>query len=211
MNRYFSAAYAKRNLPNGTTVERDWLIFSPKLGAVLCFVCKLFGTPNQNIESFTTSGYNDWKHYKRDFEAHERSKFHMQNYLAYRTRAKENSTLDLQLFKQEQIELKYWRDVLHRIVSVIKFLASRGLAFRGMNETLGSNYNGNFLGILELLSEHDAFLATHIENYGNKGRGTNLKLNQSILIQRINIKIDLFFYLLCCCRPIIISFLYYMQ
>jgi hypothetical protein len=34
-------------------------------------------------------------------------------------------------------------------MEVIKFIALRGLAFRGDHETLGSEHNGNFLGILE--------------------------------------------------------------
>lgn len=169
--RHFSASFAKRVLHNGTVVEREWLIFSPQLEAVLCFVCKLFGTHSQNIESFRTDGFNDWKHYKRAFESHEQSRHHIQNYLAYRNRAKEADSINTQIFQQEQTELKYWREILYRIVSVIKFLASRGLAFRGTNETFGSSSNGNFLGILEVLSEHDALLAAHIEKYGNKGRG----------------------------------------
>ena len=47
--------------------------------------------------------------------------------------------------------------------SVIKFLASRGLAFRGDNQTLASNQNGNYLGILELVSQFDPFLCEHLK------------------------------------------------
>lgn len=32
-------------------------------------------------------------------------------------------------------------------------------------------HNGNFLGILELISLFDPFLANHISDYGNKGSG----------------------------------------
>ena len=32
-------------------------------------------------------------------------------------------------------------------------------------------YNGNYLGLLELFSQFDPFLAEHIRRYGNKGRG----------------------------------------
>ena len=50
------------------------------------------------------------------------------------------------------------RAVLKRVVSVIKFIAERGLAFRGNNELVGSSRNGNFLGILELIAQYATFL-----------------------------------------------------
>jgi hypothetical protein len=67
--------------------------------------------------------------------------------------------------------MKYWYQLLERIVSIIKFLTSRGLAFRGSNDIIGSVHNGNYLGILELLAEYDNFLAEHIQRRANKGRG----------------------------------------
>ena len=58
-----------------------------------------------------------------------------------------------------------------RVLSVIKFLSSRELAFRRSSELIGSPQNGNFLGILELLAEYDTFLAEHIQKRVNKGKG----------------------------------------
>lgn len=91
--------------------------------------------------------------------------------MSYKIRQKGLSTVDAGHLKQHQLELQYWRDVLQRVVSIIKFLAERGLAFRGSNEVFGSASNGNYLGIMELLAEYDPFLANHIKNYGNKGKG----------------------------------------
>ena len=45
---------------------------------------------------------------------------------------------------------------------MIKFLSSRGLAFRGSSDLVGSTQSDNFLGILEFLAEYDTFLAEHI-------------------------------------------------
>ena len=67
--------------------------------------------------------------------------------------------------------LPYWRKVLERVVEVIKFLAERGLPFRGSNETVGSPKNGNYLGLLELLAKFDPFLSEHININGKKGKG----------------------------------------
>lgn len=65
-----------------------------------------------------------------------------------------NHTFKIQI----ETELEYWQSVLDRIVAAIKFLSSRGPAFRGDNKLLGSNNNGNFLGLLELLAKFDPFL-----------------------------------------------------
>jgi hypothetical protein len=170
-NRHFSLNHIKRQLANGTVVDRDWVVFSPSQKAVLCFVCKLFGTTKQNNEMFANIGFKDWKNCNRTLTLHENSKQHITNYLTYRTRAKQTNTLDANILKQEQIEMQYWRQVLHRVATVVKFLAGRGLAFRGSDQIFGSNSNGNYLGVIELLSKYDSFLANHIATYGNKGKG----------------------------------------
>jgi hypothetical protein len=70
-----------------------------------------------------------------------------------------------------EIECEFWRNVLRRVVAVLKFLAQRGLAFRGENEIIGSPQNGNFLGCIELLAEFDPFLVCHLSRFGNVGKG----------------------------------------
>ena len=60
------------------------------------------------------------------------------------------------------IQREYWSNVLSRIVAVVKFLAERGLPFRGHDEIIGSSTNGNYLGVLEIISQFDPFLAQHI-------------------------------------------------
>lgn len=61
----------------------------------------------------------------------------------------------------------------------MKFLGSRGLAFRGSNQRFDSNQNGNYLGILEL-SEYDPLLKNHIAQFGNKGSGHASYLSANI-------------------------------
>ena len=69
---------------------------------------------------------------------HEHSKNHTENYLAYRHRAKQMSTIESSFINVKASEMDYWRQILNRIISAIKYLGSRGLAFRGKNETIGS-------------------------------------------------------------------------
>ncbi|XP_013783749.1 zinc finger MYM-type protein 1-like [Limulus polyphemus] len=73
------------------------------------------------------------------------------------------------------------------MVSVIRFLTSRGLAFHGENQIIGSSKNENFLGILELLSEFDPFLEEHLKVYGNTGKGNPSYLSANICEEFIEI------------------------
>ena len=71
--------------------------------------------------------------------------------------------IDAMVVKQYNTERLYFPSVLARVVEIIKFLTERGLALRGHDELLGSAHNGIFLGIIELVSKFDPFLAGHVE------------------------------------------------
>ncbi|XP_065664392.1 zinc finger MYM-type protein 1-like [Hydra vulgaris] len=60
------------------------------------------------------------------------------------------------------------------------FLAGRGLAFRGNNEVIGSSNNGNYLGMLELLTQFDPVLKQHIDTFANKGKDNVNYLSKTI-------------------------------
>ena len=58
---------------NGEYVTREWLLYSPSVGAVFCFVCKLF---SDSTSSFSRSGFSDWRHATQCTESHESSELH---------------------------------------------------------------------------------------------------------------------------------------
>lgn len=91
------------------------------------------------------------------------------------------------------MERNYWKNVLRRVVSVVKFLAQRGLAFCGQDEILGSCNNGNFLGLIELLSQFDPFLASHICSCGNAGRGSVSYLSSTTCNEFIQLMVKKFY------------------
>ena len=59
-------------------------------------------------------------------------------------------------------DIALWKEILKRIIHVILFLAERGLAFRGSSQKVDSKDNGNFLGIINLLSYYDPILREHV-------------------------------------------------
>ncbi|KAK4871488.1 hypothetical protein RN001_015612 [Aquatica leii] len=70
-------------------------------------------------------------------------------------RGQTEARIDSKLFEQLEDERKYWRNVLLRVVVAVKSLATRGLSFRGKTDTFGSTNNGNFMMLLEAISEFD--------------------------------------------------------
>ena len=66
---------------------------------------------------------------------------------------------------------------------MVKFLAERGLPFRGHSETIGQPDNENFMGALEVIAESDPFLKAHIEKYGNAGKGTPSYLSSTTCLE----------------------------
>ena len=98
--------------------------------------------------------------------------------------------MDNHLVDELEREITYWRAVLMRVLDVLKFLCERGLAIRGKDETIGSVHNGNFLGIIELLSLYDLFLKRHLDTYVNKGKGTTSYLSHTICDELIKIMAD---------------------
>ncbi|KAE9524446.1 hypothetical protein AGLY_015167 [Aphis glycines] len=112
------------------------------------------------------------------FKQHECSINHKQSLITMKTKANLSNRIDKKLFSQLEDEISYWKNILRRVVAVIKSLSSRGLPFRGQNEVIGSVHNGNFLMAIELVAQFDPFLACnstlqaqHFSRYGNPGSG----------------------------------------
>lgn len=98
-----------------------------------------------------------------------------------------NFHIDKSLLNHIKTETNYWVDVLKRVVAVVKFLCERSLSFRGNNEVFGVPNNGNYLGILELISQFDPFLKEHILKYVNQGTGNPSYLSKTICEELIQL------------------------
>ncbi|GFS84337.1 zinc finger MYM-type protein 1 [Trichonephila clavipes] len=79
------------------------------------------------------------------------------------TRKENKSVLDKQLQEQIKKDIEYYHNILKCVIAVVKYLAIKGLEFRGTEEVFGSPHNDNFIGALELLAEFDPFIREHIE------------------------------------------------
>ena len=99
------------------------------------------------------NGYDDWRNLQKFLENHAKKGYHVLAISMYLNRTKLSGRIDSELEKQLTETCDYWKNMLRRIIETILFLSGRGLPFRGSDEHFGSNHNGNYLGILEILSK----------------------------------------------------------
>jgi len=162
-SRHFAHSYYLRKLPNGEKHDRRWLIYSKDLDKVYCFCCKLFNIHNKN--QFGDEGTNDWRNLSKKLKSHEISNDHiksMSSWFELEQRLAKNKSIDKHAQEIINKEKEHWRNVLVRIIAIVKNLAKNNLAFRGTNEKIYQENNGNFLSLVEMIAEFDPVMQEHV-------------------------------------------------
>lgn len=186
-NRKFSNRFYNRVLDNGKTIPRDWLIYSPKNNSVYCFCCRLFGS-NKATKFANVDGYSDWIHITTSLKKHETSQPHMKAYLCWKsfeTNLKSHNTIDANMQNLLDIEMQSWKEVLKRIVTIVSFLGTQSLAFRGSSDNLFEENNGNFLQLIKAVAKFDFVQANHLRKIKDQ-ETRNMYLSKSIQNEIIN-------------------------
>ncbi|GJS91507.1 zinc finger MYM-type protein 1 [Tanacetum coccineum] len=170
IGRHFSSEFYERKLRNGDCIDRKWLVYSKELDKVFCFCCKLFKNAISKSQ-LSNVGTNDWKHLSTALNKHENSSEHMINFRTWselRIRLSTNQTIDKDLQELIKKDTEHWKEVLIRIIAVVKCLAEYDVPFRGTNEKLYTKSNGNFLGIIQMIAEFDPIMKEHFRRILDK-------------------------------------------
>jgi hypothetical protein len=151
-SRHFFTRYYTRTLPNREKHDRKWLVYSNELDSVFCFCCKLF-----NSESCTNQlanqRTNDWRNLSGKIKRHETSSEHITNMNTWsylQIRLLKNKTIDKNVQELINKEKDRWKNVLQRIIAIIKTLGKNNLPFRGTKEKIYQKNNGIFLSLIVL-------------------------------------------------------------
>lgn len=157
--RSFSNNFFSFITKSGIKLNRSWLCYSQKLDCVYCQPCWLFPQQVEFVFSnpWRDSGVRDWKHITERIRSHEQSQHHTDSCIAYEQWRK-YEIIDEALDKSLRQERNFWRNVLERVINVSLTLATCNLPFRGRSSKIEDSDKGNFLSIMELLSNYDSVL-----------------------------------------------------
>ena len=147
-SRHFSHSHYTRILPNGENQDRKWLVYSKSVDKVYCFCCKLFkSTPLTS--ALANERYNDWKHLSEMLKLYENNIQHITNmntWIDLQIRLRKNETIDKNIQKQIFKEKIHWKQVLLRIIAIVKCLAKNSISFHEIHERICEDNNSNFFG-----------------------------------------------------------------
>lgn len=123
----------------------------------------MFPVPNKRPpeNTYTSTGYRQWKKAtEKDagFAQHERSDYHYLTFCAWREfqeHVKAGATIDVALTSAHEQILNENRHYVKQVGKVLCLTARQKIAQRGHKEDVDSTNKGNFLEILELISESD--------------------------------------------------------
>ncbi|KAK2656538.1 hypothetical protein Ddye_009590 [Dipteronia dyeriana] len=128
------------------------------------FIWMLFKSTNTN-SLLAHEGFNNWKHLSQRLREHENSIEHITNmstWIDLQIILKKNETIDKNIQEQITKEKNRWKEVLVRIIVVVKYLAKHNLTFHGTNARIHEDNTGNFLGLIEMIAEFDLVMQEHI-------------------------------------------------
>ena len=102
---------------------------------MFCFCCKLFNkTSSARNNKLANEGSRDWRNLSTKLKAHETTNEHIINMSAWidlEMRFHKNKTIHKDVQEQINREREHWKNVLSRIIAIIKTLGKNNLAFRG--------------------------------------------------------------------------------
>lgn len=139
--------------------------------AAYCYCCRLF---HNNPEStFTTTGYQDWKHAmgsKGVFNLHSSSEVHqeaMLNWAEYKKRITAGESIGMCLDRMGQQQISDNRQYVQILIECVLYCSQQGIAFRGHEEGEKALNPGNLRCLMRLMSRHSHPVKQRLQESSN--------------------------------------------
>ena len=89
--------------------------------------------------------------------------------------------VDARLLQEHAAQRGKWREIVKRLLHCTRFLAQQNIPFRGHREQLGTSASenpGNFLALLDFLSEYDSLIREHLDRTRNNPKKVSFLSNK---------------------------------
>lgn len=143
----------------------EWIEYSKAEDAVYCFPCRHFNAqysvrPGEAAGSrtFIDKGFRKWKDASALLKQHElgeRHKASMTSWAEFKSRSSQQKSVSSLLDSQRSGNIEENRKHIKVLLKATGFLGRQGLAFRGHDESENSQNRGNFLELLNTMTEDD--------------------------------------------------------
>jgi hypothetical protein len=164
--------------------KTPWICGCEETNAFFCFVCLLFG----GDDKWTEEGVCDLKHLVTKSNSHEGSKKHKDNFMSFQLLGRTNIATCLSTVDAEEQEIKKHnekvtknRDILAKLIDILRLCSKCNLSLRGHNEKEDSKNRGVFLEIVNYTRKFDAAFNSHMQE-PHVFQGTS-KTTQNELLQ----------------------------
>ncbi|XP_042425906.1 zinc finger MYM-type protein 1-like [Zingiber officinale] len=176
----------KRRFQSSWFQKYPWLEFSIEKQSAFCFPCYVFDTNSAQFDTFTVTGFKNWKRVdckNRSFKRHE-GDGNSRHSFAMRKRGDLKNLdqhIDRRLEKQSSKQIEQNRLLLKVSIESVKFLAMQGCAFRGHDESVASKNGGNYLELVTLLGRMNPEIGSTLEKTSKNAKYTSPEIQREIL------------------------------
>ena len=167
--------HGKKRRFNTSWQERyPWVLYSPKLDAIICGPCSLLLTCGRREDKgwLVNKPFNNWEKLNTTLSNHSKLKYHLVSVQAADTLRSTviNPKLRIDIATNSAVQSQMTENahILRQIVRGVIYLAKQGIAFRGDIEISSQKNPGNLLALLKSYAETDKTLYNHI--YSPKSR-----------------------------------------
>lgn len=176
----------QRSFIRGWFDTYSWIEYSVDKDAAYCFACRHFlGAAGQRFysEPAFTAGYKDWKNATKAFKKHNGSvphRFAMEAWAEFKITAKDGNRLCNMIDTGHAKLVKENREYMAAVVKSLRYTACQGIAQRGHREGEDSENKGNFLEVLNLISEFDTTVAKKLKDNPQNAKYTHKDIQNEI-------------------------------
>jgi hypothetical protein len=155
-NRSFNPDWFSCCMPDNTTYQRKWLIYSKSVNRAYCLPCIAFSGP-RGSDLWTNTGFSDWHNGVRDVQRHECCSEHRAAEIAMQ-QWRRGCTVSHMIAGNRNALIEDNRKVMECVIDCVRFLTAQMLAFWG-----NDSHDGKFISIFKLIAKRDSTAAAYLQ------------------------------------------------